>query len=158
AGDGTHDQLRMLRRERGVVEAHPGQRSRPEVFDHHVALRDQPIENLAPSRTLEVEGHAFLVPVDAEKVGALTADERRTPAAGVVALPRLFDLDDTRAHVRENHGAVRPREQAGQIENGGAFKWLHDRQALYSGFDEADAGDCTIRCVLGQRRTARYSS
>ena len=131
AGNGTHDQLRMLRCERCVVEPDPGQRARPEILDHHVALRDQPVENRAPFRILEVEGDAFLVPVDAEKVRAFAADERRAPAAGVVALPRLFDLDDAGAHVRENHRAVRPREHAGQIENGSAFKWLHDRQELY---------------------------
>jgi hypothetical protein len=59
----------------------------------------------------------------------------------------------TRAHVRENHRAVRTREHAGQIENGGAFKWLHDRQALYSGFEKQMPGDCTIRRAwLGQQR------
>src|ERR1041384_2670852 len=70
AGDGTHDQLRVLWRQRCVVEPHPGQRSRPEIFDHHVALRDQPIENGAALRILKVEGHALLVAVDAEKVRA----------------------------------------------------------------------------------------
>ena len=52
-------------------------------------------------------------------------EERRSPRSRVVALAGLFDLDDARAHVGEQHRAVRTREHAGQIEDGDAGEWSH---------------------------------
>ena len=143
ARDGTVDQRPVSLRERGVIEAHPGQRSRPEVLDEHVALRDEPIENGAPVRRLEVQGDAFLVAVDAEKIRALAADERRAPAARVVAAARLLDLDDAGAHVREHHRAVRARQDPGQIEHGHAVEWRSHMQGMLN---------CTL--VVREQQTA----
>ena len=75
---------------------------------------------------LEVERDALFVPVDAEKVRALALEKRRAPRARVVAFLRLLDLDDARAHVGQQHRAVRAREHARQVENRDAVEWRHN--------------------------------
>ena len=78
------------------------------------------IEDVATAGRLEVEGDAFLVAVDAQKVSALAAHEGRTPGAGVVSLVRVFDLDDPSPHIAEQHRAVRSGEDPREIEHGQA--------------------------------------
>ena len=89
-------------------------------------MRDQPVEDRAPFGLLEVERDAFLVAVDAEEVRALALEKRRAPRARVVALARLFDLDDARAHVGEQHRAIRARQHARQVENRDSVEWRHN--------------------------------
>jgi len=107
------------------VEAELGQRAGPEVLDQYVRARDEPIERGSALGLLEVERHALLVAVDAHEIRALARLKGRTPAAGVVALARLFDLDHPRAEVGEEHRAVRPGEHAGQVEDGDTLKRSH---------------------------------
>src|SRR5581483_4718320 len=97
SGDRAVDEARMLRRQRRVVEAELRQRAGAEVLDEHVGVRDEPREDRAPLGPLEVERDALLVAVDAHEVRALPVHERWSPGARVVALARLFDLDDARA-------------------------------------------------------------
>jgi hypothetical protein len=99
----------MLRCECRVVETEFSQRSWPKVFHHHVAVGDKPIEDSTSGALLEVQGNAFLVPVDAEEVRALAANERGPPATSVVAFAGLFDFDDASAHIAQKHCAVRTR-------------------------------------------------
>src|SRR5262249_55798007 len=116
---------RMRRRQRRVVESELRERAGPEVLDDHVRSVDEPIENRASLEPLEVERHAFLVAVDTHEVRALAVHEWRTPGARVVALAGLFDFDHARAHVGEQHRAVRTRQHARQIENGDTFERTH---------------------------------
>ena len=134
----------MTRGERRIVEPELGQRARPEVLDQDIALRDQAFEHLPPLGMLEVEGHAFLVPVDAEEVRALAVHvgapgartwragvmKRRAPGARVVALARLLDFDDPRAHVGEQHRAIRTGQHAGEVENGDPVEWRHNGRMI----------------------------
>ena len=53
-------------------------------------------------------------------------EERRPPGARVVALARLFDLDDARAHVGEQHRAVRAGQHAREVENGDSVERRHN--------------------------------
>ena len=48
--------------------------------------------------------------------------KRRPPCAGVVAMPRVLDLDDVRAHVGEQHRAQRAREDSREVNDGEALK------------------------------------
>src|SRR5262245_16937770 len=97
----------MVWRKPRVVETELCQSARPEVFNEHVGLRHESAEQVAPFGMLEIERDALFVPVDAEKVRALTLNERRSPTARVVSLSRLLDLDDARAHIGEQHRAIR---------------------------------------------------
>ena len=84
---------------------------------------------------LEVERDAFLVAVDAEEVRALAFEKRRAPRSRVVALAGLLDLDDARAHVGEQHRAVRAGQHAREVENGDTVEWRHNEAMiiLYAG-------------------------
>ena len=75
---------------------------------------------------LEIERDALLVAVDAEEVRALALEKRRSPGARVVAFARLFDLDDARAHVGEQHRAIRARQHARQVQDGDPAEWRHN--------------------------------
>ena len=114
--------------ERRGIETQLGQRAGPEVFDQHVRPRDQPLQDRPPFGVLEIEGQAFLVAVDAEEVRAFFVQKRRAPGPGVVALARLLDLDDARAHVAQQHRAVRTRQHPRQVQDKDAVKrghWLN---------------------------------
>ena len=88
------------------------------------------VEQARDRRLLEIEREAFLVPVDAQEVGALLSEERRTPSTRVVAAPGLLDLDDPGAHVGEHHRAVRAGQHARQIDDGQAGERRVDRRSL----------------------------
>src|SRR5204862_17370 len=79
-----------------------------------VALADERPEYRLARRSLEVQGDALLVAVHGHEVRRLAAREGR-PAPRVVALPRLFDLDDLGAHVAQNHRAEGSGKDAGEI-------------------------------------------
>ena len=65
-------------------------------------------------------------------------------------LPRLFDLDDARAHVGEQHRAVRPREHARQVEDGDSVE--RTRHLLdYTGFSDS-------MTLCSRSRTSRQNS
>jgi len=118
AGDRAEDEPWMLRGERRVVEAEPRHRTRAEVLDNDVGLVDQLAENSPAFGGLEVEREAFFVAVDTEEVRAFLADERWSPSPGVVAPAGLLDLDDTGAHVGQQHRAIGAGEHPCQINNG----------------------------------------
>src|SRR5215212_891724 len=116
---------------RGVIEPELLERSGSEVFDEHIRLGNQIVEDRAAGRMFEIEGDAFLVAVDAQEVRALAwvsgvaiARSLRTgvqkgwsPGPRVVAFARLLDFNDPRAHVGEQHRAVRTRQDTREIEN-----------------------------------------
>jgi hypothetical protein len=66
---------------------------------------------------LQVEREAALPAVDGEKISAFAADKWRAPSAGVVALLRLFYLDDVGAGIGEGLRAVRPGEDPGEVDD-----------------------------------------
>src|SRR5437660_11549261 len=118
----------MLAGERRVVELELSERAGPEVLDDDVALGDESVEEGAAGWPLEIDRDALLVAIDAQKICALALDEGRTPRARIVAFSRLLDLDHARAHVGKQHGAVRTREHARQIENGDTLERGHSRE------------------------------
>ncbi len=73
-------------------------------------------QDFLPFGRLQVQGEALLVAVDGEEVRRLAAHERR-PAARVVALAGLLDLDHLGAHVAQRHGAEGPGEHAGEVDD-----------------------------------------
>jgi hypothetical protein len=66
---------------------------------------------------LEVEGEAALAAVDGKKIGAFAVNKRRAPAAGVVALARLLDLDDVGAGIGERLRAMRTGQDPGEVDD-----------------------------------------
>ena len=91
--------------------------ARAEVLHQHVRGLEQLPEDLAARRRLEVQGDAPLAAVHGEEVRASSVHKGRAPAAGVVALAGLLDLDHVGARVREGLGAIRPGEDAGEVDD-----------------------------------------
>src|SRR5699024_3006 len=81
-------------------KAEPFSGSGGEVLDEDIGRGDELVENLQPLGLLEVEGKALLVAIDPHKVARQPID-RGVIAAGEVAAPRAFDLDDSGAEVSQ---------------------------------------------------------
>ncbi len=152
-------EARVQARERAIAEAELVHRARTEVLQQHVALLDQLPKDLLSFLGLEIQGDALLAPVHRHEVGRLAADERR-PAARVVALAGLLDLDHLGAHVAEHHRAEGTRQDAGEVEHTNAgqrsFSFRHgvvlSRRASR---DSARSRSCAHR--LGPRVARRAS-
>ena len=84
------------------------------------AWSSEAIDDAPAFGLLEVERDALLVAIRAEEVGALAADERRSPRACLIAVAGPLDLDDAGAHVGQHHRAVGAGQYSRQIEDGEA--------------------------------------
>src|SRR5690606_36162434 len=145
----------MLSVQRLPPEPRSIQRTRLEVLHEHVRARDETRQHLASLRVLEVHRHAFLVPVDAQKVRRLRPDEGRAPLPGVVPVAGVFDLDDARAEIGEHHRAVRPGEHARQVDDGETVEWAAHRAAVSRGSAAIRARSVTIAYAVWPRSLPR---
>ena len=125
AGDRGVDQPRIHGAEALVVDAEPVLHVGAEVLHQHVGARRQALEDLAPARGLEVEGHRALVAVQILEVEAVA----RRVAVDVGA---RLDLDDAGSHVGELPDAGRSRARAGEIDDGVGG----ERQCVHGGLDD----------------------
>lgn len=111
----------MFRLKRGIVEAEALQGAGEEVFDQHIAVGDEIFQQCNTGGGLEIDRDALLVAVGAEVIGAEVAFgqvlPRWPPLARAIAHVGLFDLDDLRAIVAEQLRAIRPSEDAREIED-----------------------------------------
>ena len=111
-------QARVEFAERVVIAAqaphHPG----PKALDQHVMVFGQVLQDGLSGGFLEVEGDAFFVAVG-EIGGQLLGliGGRRGARAGQLARRRRLDLEHLGAHVRQHHGAERPRSHPGQLQD-----------------------------------------
>ena len=121
AGDGQDHQRGIQRVHVRGREPEPVQHAGAEVLDHDVGAFQQFAQNRPPVVALQVQGDGLLVAVAGQEVRGLGivlgADERRTPAAGVVSGARVLDLDDPGAQVGQHHTGVRAGEGAAQVHD-----------------------------------------
>ena len=107
-------------------EPEPVQHAGAEVLQQDVGVGDHAGQDAAAVVALEVQRDGLLVAVAGQEVRrdrvVLRADERRPPAAGVVAGAGGLDLDDAGAEVAQHHPGVRPGEGAGQVDDGDAVQ------------------------------------
>ena len=97
-------------------EAEPLERAGSKVFHQHVGRLNQLGQERLAFDRFQIDGDALLVAVDAEKIRAPAADERR-PLARIVAVPGILDLDHLGAHVAEQHRAQRPGQHTREVED-----------------------------------------
>ena len=88
----------------------------PQILDQDVGCHRQIVGEFLPLFRFQVDHDAFLVSVRDLEIGAFAVLERRAEMTQVVAL-RAFDLDHLGAQVTQDHGAPRPGQNAGKIEN-----------------------------------------
>jgi hypothetical protein len=85
------------------------------------AFVQQALENVPVARRFQVEGDRLLAAVDRCEIGRFAAFERAVLARVVTGL-RHLDLDDPRAKLGQQQRAIRPGENARQIDDGDAGK------------------------------------
>lgn len=124
AGDGAIDQRRVHRLQGGVVEAVLLQPADLEVLDHHVAVGGELTYQLLPLGLREVDGDGPLAAIGRQVIGGLggvvaglVLEERRAPAAGVVAGAGALHLDDLGAQVGEHLPGPGSGEDTAQVED-----------------------------------------
>src|SRR6185437_13719516 len=100
-----------------VIDAETDLHVRPIVFNDHVRLGDERVEQLAPFRLFEIERDAALVAVRVLEIGAVAFTAHALRA--VNGLGRL-DLDDVGAPVRELTDRQRSGANAREVEDGEA--------------------------------------
>ncbi len=87
------------------------------------------VKQLEPFLGFEIECHAFLVAAEREEIGAhafagiIVGMFQQAPRA--LPFSGRLDLDGARAHIGEQHGAIRARQHMREIENDEAFKRAH---------------------------------
>src|SRR5579884_3413448 len=112
AADTGVDQARVLLPECLVADTQALGETRFEVLDHDVGGADEVLVDGPALGLGDVEGDRLLVAVEAQVVsgvllaGLVAFDGRHL--AGRIALAGALDLDDFRALVGQDHGAVRP--------------------------------------------------
>ena len=125
AGDGGVDDARGAAVDLFVGEAEPVEGARPEVLDEHVRRLQEPPQDVAPrAGSLRFRVMPALAAVDGEEVDALAVHEGRSPAAGVVALGRLLDLDDVGAGVGQGLRAVGAGQDAREVDDADAVEGI----------------------------------
>ncbi len=128
AGDRAIHELRIERREAGVVEAIGLEPADLEVFQHHVRLRRQLAQDGLPLGAGHVHGQRTLVAVGAQEIGGIrrrlaraVGEPGRPPAARIVTAlairAGLLDLDHVGAEVAQQLRGPRPGQDAGQVED-----------------------------------------
>ena len=128
-GDRTIDQAGVLAGQVVVGEPVLLQAAGLEVLDQHVAMADQPPGQGGALRLGDIQAERALVAVRREEIGAFAGllavwagQERRAPAAGIVAGAGPLDLDHVGAQVAQQLGAAGSRQDAGEIEDPQAVK------------------------------------
>ena len=110
-----------------------------EVLDQHVCTPEQIEEQVAAGFVLEVQADAPLGPVDRKIIRAESiargAKIRRSPRTRVIPAGRPFDFDHVGPQIGQDHRAVRPGQNTGNVENrqpvqgrGRILLWLHHKK------------------------------
>ena len=110
-------------RQARVIEAELGQSADLEILDQHVGAGGELAHDALAFRGLEIELDRAFAAVGGMEIGGAEMpavgrlDERRPPAAGIVAGALALDLDDVGAEIGENLPGPGPRQDAGKLEH-----------------------------------------
>ena len=105
-------------------EAHAVERAGCEILHQHVAMLDQPVDDLLALRVLGVDGDRALVAVEHREIEAVRAFDVAQLPARDVADARPLDLDHVGAHIAEQLGAGRARLHMREVEHAHAVERL----------------------------------
>jgi hypothetical protein len=136
AGDRAIDQPRVVGRQALIVEAEFGEPADLEILDQHVRARGKLAHDAAALLALEVELDRSLAAVGGVEIGSAEVaaagggDERRSPAAGVVAGALALDLDHIGAEVGQDLPGPRPGQDAGELQHAQAGQRTRHEQLL----------------------------
>ena len=103
------DQPRVDLREDLPTEPQPVEGAGPEIFEQHVRLGDDLLEQLLASAGLQIEGQAALVSVEQQEEEAVCVRPVAHVAAGDIATLGFLELDHVGAEKTQDLGASRSR-------------------------------------------------
>ena len=122
ARNGAVDQAGLERLELLIAQAQLLGAAGLEVVQHHIALRQQVVDDLQAFGALQIHGDGPLVAVHRAVVGGLGLADANAPVARVIAALGVLDLDHLGAEIGQHHAAHRARKHPRQIEHAHAFQ------------------------------------
>src|SRR5690606_39669374 len=123
AGNARVNQLRVFLAHLCGANAPFFQRTWAEVFNHHIGLLDQLLDQFNAAFAFQVEGDGFLVATETAPPERGAAVVEFAPAANRVAAGRL-DLDHLGAEIGEQGAGKRASKQLAQFDNTNAGERL----------------------------------
>ena len=123
AGQADVDQPLVEGAQRFIVEAEALHHAWAEAFDQDIGLGGHPPQGGLSFGGFQIQREALFAAIGGAEDGAFSVDQRRH-VAGVIAAG-LFNLDNIRAEVGEQHGRCGPGEQTRQVEHGDAVERSH---------------------------------
>src|SRR5208282_2523232 len=123
------DQPRVFRRQACVIEPELGEITDLEVLQQHVGARREFPDDAAAVFALEVELDRTLAAVGAVEIGGAEmaagggGNERRAPAAGIVAGAGALDLDHVGAEIGQDLPGPRPGQDTGKLQYSQTGQW-----------------------------------
>src|SRR5262249_4034957 len=157
AGNRAVDQARIQRGRGRVIEAELAEAAGTEVLDQHVGGLDQPPQRSRAGRRLEIERHALLVAIELVVERADAVDER-SPAARIVAMRRLLDLEHLGAHVAEHHRRERTGDDPGQVDDAYSIEWGHAAFYRLAAYDASRTTSSSATTPTRRCGSARWTT
>ena len=117
------DDARFALGDRVVAEAQAVDHAGTEALQEHIGALDQPPQDGAAIVLLQVERDGALAQVGGQRIGALVAIHHAEIARPVADTGRLH-LDDVRAILGEQHGAIRAGDALAHVDHLQAGEWL----------------------------------
>ena len=90
----------------------------PIVLDQHIRIRRRRSKTSRARGLLQVQCHAALAGVVRQELRAI---ECALIAAERISLARLFELDDIRPEIRQQHARARSRDESAQFDDANIF-------------------------------------
>ncbi|MCY1536664.1 hypothetical protein D9M68_721280 [compost metagenome] len=122
AVDAAMNDVRTQRFQGIVAETHLFHDAGTVVFDHDVAGGNQLAQDVLALLAVQVQRDRSLVAVVVCEVPAQTILDHAL-AADRIAFPGCFYLDDFGPHVGQDGGAIRARDDAGQVQDADSGEW-----------------------------------
>ena len=123
AGDRAIDQARIVLAQARLVEPELGEPADLEVLDQHIGARGELFDDAAAFLALEIKLDRALAAIGGMEIGGAEMrsagglDERRPPAAGVVAGALALDLDDVGAKIGQQLPGPGTGKNAGKFQH-----------------------------------------
>jgi hypothetical protein len=128
AGAGHVDDARVDGADRRIVEAVALERADREILQENVGAARQRADDVLALFGAQVDGDRLFRTVEREVVSAFVAAvplDERLEGAGLVAAPRLLDLDHGRAQLGQDHAGERAGQHPREIEDRDVLQRLH---------------------------------
>ncbi len=118
------DELGAAGAQRVGVEPEPRHGAGDQVLHEHVGGVDQPVQQRAIARVLDVELEALLAAIEPDEVRAVTVDGAVVRAREIADTGAL-DLDHACAEVGQVTGGERRRDRLLEGDDRDVFEWVH---------------------------------